>query len=380
MAQARAPGAGSFADALSGVALLASAFFLFAGKPLGALIYAGILAFWIVMSILEAGLDFIALLPRLAAWAVVGLWFLSPWHRAAMGKTAENRINAVVLFVGIATAAAALLLVGGAFQTDPVVEGTKNAAASGTPVTDWRNYGGVPGGQRFAQIDQINVSNVSKLEKAWSSAPAVATTSSRPEQTAELGMVDLGTGRQHADRGRRFGHRRRNPATRRRRMCRAVVEPRPPPSPAPAAALAITQAPATYTGECAKRIITGTVDARLLAVDAMDWPHLLFRKSFGFSGAVNLVSGLGYSPLGNFMVTLDAPCGGRQDRGRRSGDRQPADRQPLWRVARLRRCHGPGSPGRGTWAMRAITACLTKVANTRAARRTCGRTRPMIRF
>ncbi len=57
---------GSFAYALSGVALLASAFFLFIRKPLGALIYAGILAFWVVMSILEAGLDFIALLPRLA--------------------------------------------------------------------------------------------------------------------------------------------------------------------------------------------------------------------------------------------------------------------------------------------------------------------------
>ena len=29
------------------------------------------------------------------------------------------------------------------------------------------------------------------------------------------------------------------------------------------------EAPATYVGECAKRIITGTTDARLLAVDAM---------------------------------------------------------------------------------------------------------------
>jgi len=288
---------GSFAYALSGVALLASAFFLFAGKPLGALIYAGILAFWIVMSILEAGLDFIALLPRLAAWAVVGLWFLSPWHRAAMGKTAENRINAGGLFVGIATAAAALLLVGGAFQTYPVVEGTKNAAASGTPVTDWRNYGGVPGGQRFAQIDQINVSNVSKLEKAWEFRTGVGYDFKQTPQMAN-GMVYLCTAGNtliavDSDTGAEIWRHETqtnvpgglNKASTFARTCRG---------------LGYYEAPATYTGECAKRIITGTVDARLLAVDAMTGRTC---ESFGFSGAVNLVSGLGYSPLGNFMVT-----------------------------------------------------------------------------
>ena len=39
--------------------------------------------------------------------------------------------------------------------------------AAGPAVTDWRNYGGVPEGQRFAQIDQINVENVGKLKEAW---------------------------------------------------------------------------------------------------------------------------------------------------------------------------------------------------------------------
>lgn len=79
---------GSFAYALSGLALLACVYFLLVRSPLAALIYAGIVAFWVLWSILESGLDFVALLPRLAAWIVVGLWFLSPWHNAAMGKTA----------------------------------------------------------------------------------------------------------------------------------------------------------------------------------------------------------------------------------------------------------------------------------------------------
>ena len=51
---------------------------------------------------------------------------------------------------------------------------TKNEVAAGPAVTDWRHYGGVPGGQRFAQIDQINVANVAKLEKAWEFRTGVA--------------------------------------------------------------------------------------------------------------------------------------------------------------------------------------------------------------
>ncbi len=136
-------------------------------NPLAGMIYAGILVFWVLWSILEAGLDFVALLPRLAAWLVVGLWFLTPWYGVAMGKTKETPKATNGRWVGFASLAGALLLVAGALQGYSVVEGTKNAVAAGTAVTDWRNYGGVSEGQRFAQIDQINVENVGQLKQAW---------------------------------------------------------------------------------------------------------------------------------------------------------------------------------------------------------------------
>jgi membrane-bound PQQ-dependent dehydrogenase (glucose/quinate/shikimate family) len=288
---------GSFAYVLSGIALLATVYFLVMRNPLAGLIYAGIVAFWVLWSIIEAGLDFVALLPRLAAWLVVGLWFLTPWYSAAMGKTKETPKATNGRWVGFATIAGALLLVVGALQGYSVVEGTKNEAAAGTPVTDWRNYGGVPEGQRFAQLTQINVDNVAQLKQAWVARTGVAYDFKQTPQMAN-GMLYICTAGSKlmaldADTGAtiwEYNTKTNVPGGLENgstfaRTCRG---------------LGYHEAPPTYVGECAKRILAGTTDARLLAVDAMTGKPC---TSFGFDGQINLVSGLGYSPLGNFMVT-----------------------------------------------------------------------------
>ncbi|RYG36803.1 MAG: hypothetical protein EON93_04585, partial [Burkholderiales bacterium] len=158
---------GSFYYALVGLALVATGVLLIMRNPIGAMVYAGIVALTVVWTFMEAGLDFLAELPRLAAWLVVGLWFLTPWHRAAMGKTPETPVNAGGLYNAIAVGAGALMLVVGAVQGYPVAEGTKNEVAAGPAVTDWQHYGGVPEGQRFAQITQINPENVGQLKEVW---------------------------------------------------------------------------------------------------------------------------------------------------------------------------------------------------------------------
>ncbi len=287
---------GSFVYLLSGVALAAVSALLILQRPLAAIIYALLVAFWIVWSFIESGFDFLALLPRLAAFMVVGLWFVAPWHRTAMGKTAENPVDAGERWVGGAIAVAAALLVVGAMQGYPVASGTDNKV-TGTGVTDWRHYGGTPGGQRFAQIDQINVANVGKLEKAWEFRTGVPYDFKQTPQMAN-GLVYLCTAGDtliaiDSDTGEeRWRHDTRTQvpgglenASTFARTCRG---------------LGYHEAPAGYTGECAKRIINGTVDARLIAVDALTGRRC---ESFGFGGEVNLASGLGYSPLGNFMVT-----------------------------------------------------------------------------
>ena len=288
---------GDFYFLVIGLALAVVAALLMLRNPLSATVFAVITLGTIVWAFMEAGLDFLALLPRLDGWIVLGLWFIAPWHRNAMKTGEKQPFYAGGRWPGFASLAAGLLLAVAAFQAYPVVEGTRNAVAAGPAVTDWRHYGGVSGGQRFAQIDQINVGNVAKLEKAWEFRTGVAYDFKQTPQMAN-GLVyictagntliaidsDTGEERWRHDTKTNVPGGLANGSTF-ARTCRGV---------------GYHEAPATYAGECAKRVVTGTVDARLIAVDALTGRRC---ASFGFDGEVNLVSGLGYSPLGNFMVT-----------------------------------------------------------------------------
>ena len=69
---------------LSGLALVAVAFFIARRSDKAIKLYGLILGATVRWALFEAGLDLFALLPRRAAWLVVGLWFLAPWLRASM--------------------------------------------------------------------------------------------------------------------------------------------------------------------------------------------------------------------------------------------------------------------------------------------------------
>ena len=283
---------------IAGAPLLVCAFLVFLRKPLARLIYAAILLATVAWSLFEAGLDFLALLPRLAAWLVVGLWFLAPWYRAGIPTTNESRPVRGGLVMGLASAAGVLLLAVGALQTYPVSEGTRDQKLIGdSAVTDWRFYGGGAGGQRFAQIDQINGETVGQLERAWVFRTGVPYDFKQTPQMANglvyictagstLIALDSDTG------GEVWRHDTKtvipggieNSFTF-ARTCRG---------------LGYYEAPPEYAGECPTRIIAGTVDARLVAVDARTGQSC---SSFGRDGEVNLLSGLGYTQPMNFMVT-----------------------------------------------------------------------------
>ena len=147
---------GSFYYAPAGIGLIAVAALTAVRSAWGPRLYAIILAITVVWALFEVGFDLLQLLPRLAAFVVVGLWFLMPWSRAALRK-GEGDAPSTGRWVAGALAAGALALVVASFQGYRVQEGTKNAVAANVqPITDWRNYGGTTLGTRFGQIEQIN--------------------------------------------------------------------------------------------------------------------------------------------------------------------------------------------------------------------------------
>jgi membrane-bound PQQ-dependent dehydrogenase (glucose/quinate/shikimate family) len=291
---------GSWYYALTGAGIAAVAVLVVLRSLWGPRLWAVIVLATLVWSVFEANLDFIALLPRLAAFIVVGLWFLTPWSRAAMRKDDDVSGSAGGKWALLSSGAGAGLLAVAALQGYSVAEGTRVDASAAPQVKDWRHLGNAPGGTRFASLVQINTETVGKLEEAWRYRTGVPFDfKMTPLQVGELLYVCT-AGNQVIALDAQSGQERWRHDTKTEvpgaakglenastfaRTCRGI---------------SYHEGPADSTGQCAKRILTGTVDGRLLAIDALSGAAC---REFGFEGVVNLKSGLGFTSPGEYMAT-----------------------------------------------------------------------------
>ncbi|HEU4721728.1 MAG TPA: PQQ-binding-like beta-propeller repeat protein, partial [Gemmatimonadaceae bacterium] len=160
--------------------------------------------------------------------------------------------------------------------------------------TDWRSYGHDPGGMRFSPLAEIDRSNVTRLVRAWTyhtgeveqRGAAAALAGGRPPsfQTTPLmidGVLYLSTPTQRvvaldAETGReRWTF---DPYVGRERQRTA----------APHRGVAYWEGPAA-AGAAEARILFGTMDGRLVALDARTGRPI---PSFGDAGAVDLRRGM----------------------------------------------------------------------------------------
>ncbi len=176
---------------------------------------------------------------------------------------------------------------------------------------EWPAYGGTPGGGHHAPITQINAGNVSQLEQAWvhrsgdyragkqslTEEVTMDDVSSRPTSFMVTPIVVQDTLYYCSSFNRVFAL---NPATGEQRWvydpgvdmeketitnCRGVsswIDPKP------------TQK------FCAHRIITGTLDARLIALDGATGKPC---SDFGENGEINLNDGLTEHESGEYSIT-----------------------------------------------------------------------------
>ena len=302
---------GSLYYLLAGLATAASGALVLKGRREAALVYAAMIACTVAWAFWEVGVDGWALAPRLIAPIVLGLWFLVPWTwRSLTGRPGIN-LGRAAGFGALALVVPGLLGLGlhSAFVSAPIdplfQTGTQNGV--GTPIAaarpadtgnDWLNYGNDQGGSRFSPLDQITPANADKLQVAWTfrfgpspkGAPEklqvtpIKVNDSVYACTAynDIVSLDADTGKQ------RWRYRSKTDA-----------------APAPYGAcrgVAYYKVPGA-SGACAERIFTNTVDARLLAVDALTGRPC---AGFGTNGIVSLLKGMQPAPKG-YYYTSSAP-------------------------------------------------------------------------
>lgn len=281
---------GSIYYFLAGLATLATAVLLWRKDQRGSAIYALFLAATAGWSLWEAGFDAWALAPRLIGPAVWGFLLVVAFRNTPL----RNR----VMLAGASSGALLIVAVAGvASPGNPVMQ-----ASAGPPNVNmqadggWRHFGRDAGGTRFSPQTQITPDNAGRLKPLWSydtgvDLPITAAFEAAPLEVngslylcapdSRIISLDAVTGKlkwshvPHADlSGVQFA------------LCRGVAyyeSPQPVPR-----------------GQCSRRIIAATLDARLIAVDAETGKPC---SDFGNGGEISLLEGMGKVAKGYYYPT-----------------------------------------------------------------------------
>lgn len=290
---------------IAGLLLVASGVFLILRRPLGFWLYGLVLVGTAIWAYAEVGLDGWALLPRLFAPAVLGLWIAMPWvaGRAGVGPAARWGGAVVSLALGIAVFAAGWSITAQRWvQPGSVAEATPAPAPDfGVADGDWVYYGRTASGQRFSPLTQITPENVAQLQPAWTfhtgDLPKPGENENGREFNFEATPIKVGdtmylctphrdivaldpvTGQQRW----RF-HPENDTSANVYLACRGVAH----------------ATVADGAGPCAERIISTTADARLFALDAATGQ---ICTGFGDNGYVDLRRDLGNVPPGFHFIS-----------------------------------------------------------------------------
>jgi quinoprotein glucose dehydrogenase len=306
---------GSWYYALAGLGLLISAWFLFRHSMLAVWTYLLTFVGTVIWALWERGFDGWAQVPRLVAPTVILVLVLITIP-ALRGRLAGGRAALAASAIAIvALGASGLALT--SVQQPPLLAQETAAPAGPNPAepsiaprpatqqlevgADWPAYGGTYAAARYSPLDQITPDNVGQLERVWEfntgDLPSGAAEGKySPENTplkigddlficTGMGIalaIDAVTGGEEW----RFDPQVSPDAIPYGATCRGVAYYAVPDA-----------APGTA---CAVRILWGTLDARLLAVDAATGQPC---ADFGENGQVFLENGIGDTAPGWYSVT-----------------------------------------------------------------------------
>ncbi|MDF3835521.1 membrane-bound PQQ-dependent dehydrogenase, glucose/quinate/shikimate family [Cupriavidus basilensis] len=286
---------GSWYFAPAGLGLTVAGALIVLRRPLGTAIYLAVFAATVAWSVWDAGLAFWPLFSRLFALAAVALplALLMPVRRG--GERSAPPRPAYPLAAVIAMALGATLykaLLPQPIQTADGAPAPVPGAAVGTVAgADWRYYGRTPSGTRHAPLNQITPENVAGLEVAWIYRTGEIPKGSQGHvvtplhvdgvlygctQSSQIFALDADTGKE------RWRFDPNSSANNVYPRCRGVGYH-------DAAATASSQTSGAALAACTRRVIATTVDARIVAVDALTGTAC---ADFGNNGSVSLRVGM----------------------------------------------------------------------------------------
>jgi quinoprotein glucose dehydrogenase len=304
---------GSWYYAIAGVGLIASGVFLIRQERLGVWIYAATWVFTLLWSFWEVGFDGWALVPRLVAPSVLLILTLVTLPLLGGGYSRRrwaDSCTAAGLFAFLAAGGGAAILLGGSAgpvraQEAPAVTPAPTMEVEQsrifTPGADWPVYGGSVHALRYSPLDEITPENVGQLEKVWSyhtrDIPDKDTKSAYAPENTPLKVGDslylcsamnilIALDARTGEEKWRYDPEVSSDAVPYGASCRGV------------AYYEVPNAGADET--CAARIMEGTLDARLIAVDAATGEPC---AGFGKNGVVDLNEGIGETVPGWYAVT-----------------------------------------------------------------------------
>ena len=299
---------------LIGGAIMAIAGLLIAcRKPAGAWVFAAFLIGTAIWAVADVGLVFWPLFSRLFMFAAIGM-VVALVYPLLVNKPARGAYAvAAVLAAGVAVAA------GNMFVAHPSVAPTGagpgiTAVAAADAQKDWAHYGNTEGGSRFAALDQINRDTVNKLKVAWTyhtGDVAISDGNGAEDQLTPLQIgnkVFICTPHNNlialdADTGKELWKNEVNAKSAVWQRCRGMAyfdATAPIAQPTQPNSSPIMPASVPAGAQCQRRLLTNTIDARLIAVDADTGK---FCEDFGTHGQVDLKVGLGNVPDSYYQLS-----------------------------------------------------------------------------
>ncbi len=293
---------GSWYYLFAGIGLTASGWFLIRGRAVGAWIYIAVFAFTVLWALSEAQLDGWALLPRLLGPFVLLLLVIFLWPALDTVRGRRRRNIGIAAWIVVALAGAGAIGAASG-REEPAALPSERLTMSDPSLreagADWPAYGATYAARRYSPLTQITPQNVSNIERAWTYRTGDTPDEDYGAETTPIKIGDtlyLCSARNilialNAETGEeRWRH---DPQ----------VSDDYIPYTAACRGVAYFEAPQTNLADgCQQRIIEGTLDARLIAVDARTGAPC---AGFGDNGSVSITEGMGEVVPG--MVSITSP-------------------------------------------------------------------------